>query len=92
VQFQFGICGQLCGCDDPTFDLAAEQARRRRVEFERDLATAIETGKHAWCSSTMLNPGCRKALSALAADPSPQNIRAAKEAFDNYMAWLDLGP
>ena len=87
MRFYYTVCGHLVGCDDPTFDLAAEQARRRKAAFDADMAIAIETGKFVYRSSSPLNIDTKDALNVVAGDPSPENIWKAQQSFDAYEEW-----
>jgi hypothetical protein len=93
AKFFYGDCGQLIGCDDPTFDLSAEQDRRRALEFERDLTKAIKTGKYLWSSGSSLGGDTKDALWAVASEypnPAPETIEAAKAQYRLYLESIDI--
>jgi hypothetical protein len=84
VEFFYSTCGHLVGCDDPTFDLEAEQARRRQIVFDADLKTAIETGEYRYRSSCPLSHDARDAIAAVADEypnPTEEAIETARRVF-----------
>ncbi|OMC11568.1 hypothetical protein A5735_01880 [Mycolicibacter heraklionensis] len=85
--FYYSDCGHLVGCDDPDFDLEAEQARIRHEALYTELDRAID-GEHWYSSSTPLDDGTHDALFALAREPSEKNVLAVVAAFNAYEAWL----
>lgn len=81
MRFIYSPCGHLIGCDDPDFDLAAEQERRKELHFESQLEIAIKRGEHVYSSSSPLTLDIEDAIAAVADNPTQEAIDAARREF-----------
>jgi hypothetical protein len=66
VKFFYTDCGHPVGTDGAEADLEAERSRLMTLHFERDMATALETGEFIYRSSSLLTFDTQDALAAIA--------------------------
>lgn len=88
VEFIYTDCGHPCGTKDGTDgDLLAKQLQMMIEHFCTDMKTAITTGMLGRSSHSMLDLDTNAALNAVADDPTPDNVLAACEAFNDSVYW-----